>query len=52
MGLVTVMWCAGTVFLFKHPEIMNFATWAGLGATMTGVFHWLTVRDAKQPDAQ
>lgn len=52
MALVTGMWIAGTVFLFKFHSETNFVTWAGLGVTMTGVFHWLTVRDAKQPDAR
>lgn len=50
MILVTAMWIAGTVFLFNHPESPNFLTWSGLGATLTGVFHWLTVRDAKIAD--
>jgi hypothetical protein len=50
MGLVVAAWVAGTVFLFKHPAELNFTTWAGLVATVTGVFHWLTVADAKKPD--
>lgn len=51
MGLVTSMWIAGTIFLFKYPQAVNFATWSGLVVTITGVFHWLTIRDAKLPDA-
>jgi hypothetical protein len=42
---------AATVFLFHHDEPMNFATWATLCATLSGVYHWLLVRDAKIPDA-
>lgn len=51
MLLVALMWIASAVFLFKYPTQANFVTWAGLGATITGVFHWLTVADAKKPDA-
>jgi hypothetical protein len=46
------MWTAGTVFIFKHPSEVNFATWGTLGATMTGAYHWMVIRDSKQKDAE
>ncbi len=42
---------AGAVFLFRHPDPGNFVTWAGLIATLVGVYHWLVVRDSKESDA-
>ena len=51
MGLVAVAWTAATVFLFLHHSDMNFVTWAGVCTTMTGVYHWITVRDQKVSDA-
>jgi hypothetical protein len=49
--LVTAAWAASTIFLFKHPSDVNFATWAGLAVTMTGTYHWLCIVDDKKPDA-
>ena len=51
MGIVTLAWGAATVFLFKHPDVANFATWAGFAATITGVYHWTCYLDSKRPDA-
>jgi hypothetical protein len=51
MGLVTLAWIASTIFLFIHPDATNFATWAGLSATMCGTYHWLVYADSKKPDA-
>ena len=50
MGLVTVMHFVATFYLFSHPSDVNFATWAGVTATITGVYHWINYRDDKTPD--
>lgn len=51
MGVVTFAWFAGTAYVFIHPDDVNFVTWAGLTATMGGVYHWLVLQDSKRPDA-
>jgi hypothetical protein len=51
LGIVTAGWVAATVFLFWYPSSVNFATWAGLVATIGGVYHWLCVNDDKRVDA-
>lgn len=51
MIMVTAAWVCATIFLFKYPLVPNFITWAGVCGTLTGVYHWLTVKDAKVPDA-
>ena len=51
LGIVAAGWAASTVFLFLYPSSVNFATWAGLVATIGGVFHWLCVSDDKRVDA-
>ncbi len=50
--LVTAGWGAGTAYLFMHPSAEVFVAWCGLAATMTGVYHWLTLRDAKVKDSE
>jgi hypothetical protein len=52
MVLVTGAWVASTVYLFRHPSDMNFATWATLCGTMTGFYHYMTQRDDKTPDCE
>jgi hypothetical protein len=42
---------AATVFIFLHPDTLNFATWATLAGTLTGAYHWIVTRDQKIPDA-
>jgi hypothetical protein len=42
---------AATVFLFKHPEPMNFATYAGLLGTLVGCYHFFILKDSKTADA-
>lgn len=49
--LVSVGWLAATLFLFLYPSPINFATWAGFGATVGGVYHFLCVSDDKRIDA-
>ena len=41
----------GAVYTFKHPDPMAFTAWAGTLSASGGMFHWLRVRDSKQPDA-
>lgn len=50
--LVTAAWIAATVFLFIHPDPLNFATWATVSGTLVGVYHWLRVRDDKIKDSE
>jgi len=52
IGLMAGIQLAATVFLFKHPDAINFGTWATVTATLTGSYHWLVIRDQKQADAQ
>jgi hypothetical protein len=42
---------AATGFLFRYPDAVNFATWAGVCGTLTGVYHLLVIRDSKIKDA-
>jgi hypothetical protein len=51
MLIVIAGWVAATVFLFWQPSAVNFATWAGLVATIGGIFHWLCISDDKRIDA-
>lgn len=41
---------AATVFIFKHPETLNFATWATVTGTLAGSYHWANLKDSKTPD--
>jgi hypothetical protein len=50
MGLVLAAWINSTIFLWHHPTDTNFATWAGLLLTVTGVYHWICYKDQKVPD--
>lgn len=52
LGIVTCAWIASTAYLFLHPSDVNFATWAGLAATMGGIYHWLTIYDDKKQDIE
>ena len=51
LAVVTAGWLAATVFLFHYPSSVNFATWAGLVATVGGIYHYLCVSDDKRMDA-
>ena len=51
IGLMAAIQVAATVFVFKHPDPVNFGTWAGLCGTLTGAYHWMVIRDSKQADA-
>jgi len=50
MGACTFFWLCGTVYLFLHPAVPVFATWAGLVTTMGGIYHFITVHDDKVQD--
>ncbi len=50
MLIVTLILAVGTIYVFVHPTDMNFTTWAGLVVTITGVYHWLNIRDDKEKD--
>ena len=39
------MWIFSSVFLWKHATETNFQTWALVCGTLTGVYHWLNIRD-------
>ena len=47
---VSAAWVFSTIYLFRHPSDMNFATWAALCTTVTGVYHWICMKDDKIPD--
>ena len=49
--LVAAVWIAATIFVFLHPDSVNFATWATVTSVMTGFYHYMMVRDSKVPDA-
>lgn len=51
MVKVSLMWTVSTVFLFMHPTEAVFIAWCGFGGTVTAVYHWMTIRDQKIPDA-
>jgi heme/copper-type cytochrome/quinol oxidase subunit 4 len=51
IGLMAAIQIAATVFVFLHPDAVNFATWATVCGTLTTAYHWLVIRDSKQADA-
>jgi hypothetical protein len=42
---------AGAAFMFAHPDAINFATWAGLIATLTSAYKWFVFKSSKETDA-
>lgn len=48
---VLAAWLFGTVYVFQHPSDAGYVTWCGLCGTLTGVYHWLVIRDSKEHDA-
>jgi hypothetical protein len=42
---------AATVFVFLHPDTVNFVTWATITGTLTGAYHWMVIKDSKTKDA-
>ena len=51
IALLAGMHISATVFVFSHPDPINFGTWAGVTSTVTCAYHWLVIRDAKEKDA-
>lgn len=51
MVKVSLMWTVATVYLFMNPSEATFLAWCGFGGTVTAVYHWMTIRDQKVPDA-
>ncbi len=51
MAHVNAAGIAATVFLFKHYDPLNFATWATMLGTIIGCYHWFVLKDSKQADA-
>jgi hypothetical protein len=52
IALMAGIQLAATVFLFGHPDAVNFATWATVTGTLTGAYHWMVIRDSKIKDAE
>lgn len=51
VAMIVLIGVAATVFLFKHPEAVNFATWATIVGTLSTLYHFLVIKDSKQADA-
>lgn len=51
MVIFTAAFGAATRYLFVHPSDLNYATYATLVATMSGVYHWICTWDSKNKDA-
>ena len=50
MLFVAQLATAATVYLFMHPSNAAFGIWGTALTTIGGIFHWLTVKDAKTAD--
>jgi uncharacterized membrane protein len=51
IGLMAAIQVAATVFIFMHPDAVNFATWATIVGGLTTAYHWMVIRDSKEKDA-
>lgn len=51
IALMANIQIVASIFVFKHPDAVNFATWATVAGTLTGAYHWMVIRDSKQADA-
>ena len=51
IGLMANVQIVASVFVFKHPDVVNFATWATVAGTLTGFYHYVIFRDQKETDA-
>jgi len=40
----------GAVYIFKNPSIAVFTAWTGTLTISGGIFHWVRVKDQKEPD--
>ena len=50
VGFVGQIQVSATIFLFKHYDPVNFATWATICSTLTAAYHYICYRDQKVPD--
>jgi uncharacterized membrane-anchored protein YitT (DUF2179 family) len=48
--LVAFIMAIATVYLFTHPSPAAFATWGGVAATVSTMYHWIVFRDSKIKD--
>ena len=48
--LVAFILVVATIYLFTYPEPMVFATWATVVGTVTSAYHWIVLKDQKEPD--
>jgi uncharacterized membrane protein len=51
IGLMAAIQVAATVFIFMHPDAVNFATWATIVGGLTTAYHWMVIQDSKEKDA-
>jgi hypothetical protein len=49
--LVAFIMSIATIYLFAHPGPEAFATWGGVVATVSGMYHWIVFKDTKTQDA-
>jgi hypothetical protein len=56
MVLVAVIWGACSVFIFlfgtRDNAVLLLGAYGTICTILSGVFHWLLVRDSKIPDAR
>jgi hypothetical protein len=41
-----------SLYVWRHPSDINFATWATVCGTLSCILKWLDITDDKQRDAQ
>jgi hypothetical protein len=51
IGLMAAIQIAATVFIFKHPDALNFVTFGTLTGALISAYHWLVIKDSKTADA-
>ena len=44
--IVTLWW-----YLFKHPDVSEFATGCAASVSILGLYHWFVIYDDKKQDA-
>ena len=52
MSMLAGIAIVGGVYVFKHPDDVNFGTWGTVCGVLTAALHWLNVRDDKEKDQQ
>ncbi len=51
IALMAAIQVAATVFIFLHPDTLNFVTYGTLVGGLISAYHWMVIRDSKQKDA-